>query len=408
MIDRRNMLKIAGGFAIGLHGLGSSGPSFSWDFEAGSLLRAEGIGGDRFRCHVKGQTDQDGRNRQASWYYFCVDGASGRTLNFEMVDLAGEYNYHPTTGSITGGTLPFYSVDRRTWIPIDEGEYDSKGPALRYQVRVPANRIWIAHVPPYTNADFERLSRELVQGRSAGIETIGRSAEGRSIPLITITDESVPLRDKKAIWLMFRQHAWEAGSSWTGEGLMRFAVSDDPRATEIRRRAVLKILPLNDPDGVAEGAVRFNHYGYDLNRNWDVAEPEKMPEITAERKAIFDWLDAGHPVDFFLTLHNDEDNEHLVGPPDRRWLPLLHRVWDAWAAGTTAAPTEDAHLMEATTTAGKPGRMNVVQGLSHDRGLPAFEIEMRITKHPKLGHRPNIEDRLLAGKELLLAIWKGL
>jgi hypothetical protein len=408
MMDRRNVLKMAGGFVIGLHASDPLAPVLSWDFEAGSLVKVETIGTDRFRCHVKGQTDQDGRNRQASWYYFRVDGAKGRTLTFEMVDLAGEYNYRPNSGSITRGTLPFFSIDRRTWIPIDKGEYDERGPSLRYQVRVPSSRIWIAHVPPYTTADFRKFSGELARSRSAGIETIGRSVEGRTIPLITITDQSAPSQNKKVIWLMFRQHAWEAGSSWTGEGLMRFAVSDDPRAQEIRRAAVLKILPLNDPDGVANGTVRFNRYGYDLNRNWDVVEPEKMPEITAERQAIVSWVNAGHPVDFFLTLHNDEDNEYLAGPPDSQWLPLLHRVWNAWAAGTTVAPTEDARLTEATTTEGKPGRMNVVQGLSRDLRLPAFEIEMRITKHPKLGHRPNVEDRLLAGKELLLAIWKGL
>lgn len=408
MMDRRNVLKMAGGFVLGLNASDPFAPVLSWDFEAGSLAKVETIGPDRFRCHVKGQTDQDGRNRQASWYYFRVDGAKDRTLTFEMVDLAGEYNYRPNRGSITRDTLPFFSVNGQSWIPIDEGEYDDSGPSLRYQVRVPSNRIWIAHVPPYTTADFKRLSGELAQSRSAEIEAIGRSVEGRSIPLITITDPSVPPQGKKVIWLMFRQHAWEAGSSWTGEGLLRFAVSDDPRAQEIRHKAILKVLPLNDPDGVANGTVRFNRYGYDLNRNWDIVEPEKMPEITAERQAIASWVNAGHPVDFFLTLHNDEDNEYLAGPPDSQWLPLLHQVWNAWAAGTTVAPTESARLTEATTTEGKPGRMDVVQGLSHDLRLPAFEIEMRITKHPKLGRRPNIEDRLLAGKELLLAIWTGL
>lgn len=408
MIDRRSMLKMAGSFAIDLHTPKFSGPRVSWDFEAGSLVRAESIGINRFRCHVRGQTDQDGRNRQASWYYFRVDGAKGRTLTFEMVDLAGEYNYRANAGSITDGTLPFYSVDTQTWIPINNGEYDKKGPSLSYQILAPSDRVWIAHVPPYTTANFKKLSAELAQSGKAEIETIGKSVEGRDIPLVTIADRPTSLRNKKVIWLMFRQHAWEAGSSWTGEGLMRFAISDDPRAKDIRRNAVLKILPLNDPDGVANGTVRFNHYGYDLNRNWDVVAPKKMPEITAERNAIVSWVGMGHPVDFFLTLHNDEYNEYLFGPPDQRYLPLLHRVWDAWAAGTTVAPTEGARLEEATTTEGKPGRMNVVQGLSHDLGLPAFEIEMRITKHPKLGRRPNISDRLLSGKELLLAIWKGI
>lgn len=52
--------------------------------------------------------------------------------------------------------------------------------------------------------------------------------------------------------------------------------------------------------------------------------------------------------------------------------------------------------------------MNVVQGLSHDRGIPAFEIEMMIAKNPKLGRRPNVHDRLLAGEELVRALWKSI
>jgi hypothetical protein len=52
--------------------------------------------------------------------------------------------------------------------------------------------------------------------------------------------------------------------------------------------------------------------------------------------------------------------------------------------------------------------MNVIQGLYHDRKLPAFEVEMRIAKHPKLGHSPNVDDRKLSGAELIQAIWKAL
>ena len=51
--------------------------SIHWDFEGGSLGRVETAGPAHFRAHLAGQTDQDGRNRQANWYYFRVDGAKG-------------------------------------------------------------------------------------------------------------------------------------------------------------------------------------------------------------------------------------------------------------------------------------------------------------------------------------------
>jgi hypothetical protein len=33
------------------------------------------------------QTDQDGRNRQASWYFFRVDGAARTVLTLDVVGL---------------------------------------------------------------------------------------------------------------------------------------------------------------------------------------------------------------------------------------------------------------------------------------------------------------------------------
>jgi murein tripeptide amidase MpaA len=413
-IDRRAMLKMAGGallasetsFTRALYTTSQSPVSIDWTFEGGCLAKVEPAGSAAFRCHVKGQVDQDGRNRQANWYYFRVNGAKGRTLALSMVDLKGEYNYQANSGAITGDTLPFYSSDGSNWIPVEKASYDASIPSLTYKIQMPSDRVWIAHTPPYTLTTFKRLGDDLAHNRSVSIETIGHSVEGRDIPLVTITDRATPDKSKKVIWLMFRQHAWESGSSWTGEGLMRFASSNDPVAVQIRKRTIIKVLPICDPDGVFHGRVRFNGYGFDLNRNWDVTDPVKMPEITAERKAITDWVKSGRSVDFFLTLHNDEYNEYLNGPPDERWLPLLNKVNSAWAAGSTFAPSQLSSLTARTTTEGKPGRMNVVQGLSHDLGLPAFEVEMRITRHPKLGRRPNVQDRLLAGRELIQAISK--
>ena len=133
---------------------------------------------------------------------------------------------------------------------------------------------------------------------------------------------------------MFRQHSWEAGSSWAAEGTVRFLLSSDPVARRILRGAIVKIYPMCDPDGVARGGVRFNVYGYDLNRNWDTVDLKKMPEIAAERGAILQWIDSGHSVDIFLTLHNTETAEYLEGPPDTSGAtrPLMERLFHILSA----------------------------------------------------------------------------
>jgi len=92
------------------------------------------------------------------------------------------------------------------------------------------------------------------------------------------------------VWLMCRQHAWETGTSFVGEGAIRFPALG--RGGPAARTLVFKILPMMDPDGCARGGVRFNRNGYDINRNWDSADPENpesrklMPEICAAKKII--------------------------------------------------------------------------------------------------------------------------
>jgi hypothetical protein len=60
--------------------------------------------------------------------------------------------------------------------------------------------------------------------------------------------------------------------------------------------------------------------------------------------------------------------------------------------------------MAVTTTNGKPGRMQVDQGLYHDRRLPAMLMEQMIVYNSKLGHAPTAADRKQFGAELVRAL----
>ena len=205
-------------------------------------------------------------------------------------------------------------------------------------------------------------------------------------------------RKKKTVWLMFRQHSWETGSSWTGEGAVRSLLRDDANI-------VWKILPLCDPDGVARGGVRFNANGYDLNRNWDIENAAKMPEIAAQRNAVREWMRSGHSVDLFFSLHNTETSEYLDGPPAGS-RPLAERFFRTLSEETSFAPTRPLQYSDITTTPGMAGRMTVVQGLYRDFQIPAFLMEQRVSYNEKLGHLPEIPDRIAFGGQLVRAVAK--
>src|SRR6476660_6766670 len=92
------------------------------DFEGGTLGSIEKVSETHFRLAVKGESDQDGRNRQANWYYFRVDGAT-QPLTLDIVNLPGEYNYKPNRGAITKDTPPVISYDGVHWKHVEVFEY---------------------------------------------------------------------------------------------------------------------------------------------------------------------------------------------------------------------------------------------------------------------------------------------
>ena len=157
------------------------------DFEGGSIGPVVKLSETHFRIAVKGQSDQNGRNRQASWYFFRVDQAPRGEMIFDMVDLPGEYNFKPNRGAITKDTPPLLSYDRKTWTHVASFDYDSAEPKLRVRVTPAASSFWIAHTPPYTNEDLSLLRSKAARHADFREAIIGKSTGGRDLYLWTIT-----------------------------------------------------------------------------------------------------------------------------------------------------------------------------------------------------------------------------
>jgi len=379
--------------------------SLHTNFEAGSLGKVEPLSPAHFRCAVKGEVDQKERNRQASWYYFRLDGAAGQEVTLDLVDLVGEYNYSSVDLSVRKTTRPAFSYDNKTWQFFSDREvqWDNKTTSLRLRFRPLKNHMWIAHVPPYTTRDLALLMAAVGTSRYLRKEVVGKTVEGRDMLLLTVTNPSVSDANKKVIWLMARQHAWEASTSWVAEGALRFLLSSDPQAGRVRDEAIFKIFPMADPDGVARGGVRYNDHGYDLNRNWDAVDPKPMPEIAAQREAMLGWVDAGRRIDLFLSMHNSNE-EYLEGPLSAGSLQiqqLSKRFFDLLDANTSFNPDGPPHDAGYSTTLGMPGRMTVNQGLFHARKIPAMLMEQTVDFDSKLGRVPTTEDRLAFGADLV-------
>ncbi len=375
------------------------------DFEGGSIGRCDHAAQNHLQCEVRGEVDQDGRNRQASWYYFRVDGGPAREIIIDLTGLPGEYNYRPGNLAINAGTRPFVSYDEERWtaLPDDAISWDAAIPRLRIRFRPSRFPLWIAHLPPYTNRHLNRLLGEVQKHPHLALSELGRSLGKRPIILLRITNPDRAQADKRVIWVTARQHAWETGTSWVAEGLVRFLLSSDSSAARLRDQFVFHVIPLADPDGVARGGVRFNANGYDLNRNWDVADPERMPEIHAQRQAVLDWVDAGRRLDLFLNLHNT-NSDYIQGPLSaggtelRRLMERLQRLL---VERTSFAPAE---LRDWDPSPPERGRVDTCRFLFSARNIPALLLEINVQTNTRLGRPLHAEDYLAFGRQLAAAL----
>jgi hypothetical protein len=371
----------------------STAATITADFEGGSLGKIEQISATEFRCAVAGQVDHEGRNRQASWYHFRVDNAKGREITVTLTDLKGEYNYKPAPACVRADTPPVFTGDGSTWRHLDTIEIRGDEAVLRFTPD--SDRFWISHLEPYTASRLDRFLQEIAGSAHLKDYVFGRSVEGRDLHVLTITEVPPSTPSPKTVWLMARQHAWETGTSFVAEGAIRYLLSDE--AAPLRRQLVFRILPMMDPDGCARGGVRFNRNGYDLNRNWDSADPENpesrklMPEICAAKKLLVSFKD------LFLTLHNQETGEWLSG--SARHKEVADRLFAALRNRTSFDPSEPGPRPPAEKI--DPGRYTVYEYLDRERDMPAFLLEQGITRGIKLGHLPTSEDRREFGRRLI-------
>ncbi|MEK6478168.1 M14-type cytosolic carboxypeptidase [Catalinimonas sp. 4WD22] len=375
--------------------------SIHTNFEGGNLGEVRQIEANHWECAVAGESDSEDRNRQASWYYFRIDGAQGEKLTIDLTKLLGEYNYKPGAHAITAETRPVISYDQKEWRHLNDNEveWNEEKVELRLKIRPEENKMWVAHQPPYTTARLDQLLNSFQGDPFVQMNQIGESAEGQALHLLTITNPEAPQENKKVIWLMARQHSWESGTSWVMEGALKYLLEAE-EGKELLDQNIFKLMPMADPDGVARGGVRFNTFGHDLNRNWDLVIPEEMPEIYAQKTAIVNWLLQGKKIDIFLTLHNTEAADYIQGPD----LPVGQRLFDYMSEHSSFKDERGLREMPATTTESQRGRMTVNQALWAEQKVPAYLMELKVEEVEKLNARRSVDDWLALGPEIV----KGL
>ncbi|MCL2743718.1 MAG: M14-type cytosolic carboxypeptidase [Planctomycetaceae bacterium] len=365
---------------------------------------------DSFRCFIPGQYNENGRNRQTSWFYFRIENVKNRSVKLIMTDYIGEYNLRPGAVPMHERIQPVCSEDGKTWKHIETMIWDKENKELTLNLCPAADKLWIAHVQPYTFGPILEFIKEAGASPFVSTEIFGETVLKRPLHLLTITDTKIPDDKKKRVFLMGRQHAWEAPTTFMCEGAVRFLISNDPKAVEIRQKAVVYVVLTLDPDGCELGGVRFNRNGYDLNRHWNTVNPQSkddmqnMPEVFHAYNKIQS-LHEKKPLDILVSLHNQETGDCLMTAVDGDEPKEMVQRFEKYLSEKTFFDSVNPKMPIRYYA---PDKADTISALWKRLQVPSVTIEIRVERHPKLDKFATSEDYIGFGAGLIQAMFDVL
>jgi hypothetical protein len=174
--------------------------------------------------------------------------------------------------------------------------------------------VYFAYCYPYTYTQLTNYLFSLSNYKKIlRIDSIGQSLDNNKLYMLIITnfeDSFDTLANKKAIIFTARVHPGESSSSFVIQGLIEFLLSNEPKAINLRKNYIFKIIPMLNPDGVIRGNFRMNSVGKDLNRMWMEENEENSPSVFYCHKMIQKTLNSRN-IHFFCDFHGHSSKNNF-------------------------------------------------------------------------------------------------
>lgn len=319
----------------------SSDLLIEYDIDAGNINSANRVI-DGLRI-VNGRVSCEVTRTNFHWL-FAIDKAKGRRPTITVAY---------STRSRSAGWKPFYSADGWTWVQAETASVLASPNRVEFQFAhaFPADRVWIADKPVFTQWHFDQLAASLVadtSGRvspsaaanSAGVILTTRvgtnqwntQVGGNSVYGFVLEDATqTPIMGarKRECVITCGIHAGEAEDGWFLRGMVQFFLSGSGSAADqLRREWRLIVYFALNPNGRRAGLARGNTYNAieDPNRDWTGAESRTFDETAAVQDAAA--IDAVHH-DAHIDLHSVE-GVNPIGYYRRAEIPLA--TYQAFAA----------------------------------------------------------------------------
>lgn len=333
----------------------------SSNFDSGNIEVVDASDPANVRLRIRKDTAAD----FFQWFHFRASGVRGADCGF-AIENAKDASY--TRG--WEGYRACASYDRADWFRVPTTYEDG---VLRFTLRPERDAVYFAYFAPYSTERHRDFVARCQASPRVALEVACETVKGDDLDLLVVSDGDGGA-DKRACWVIARQHPGETMAAWWMEGFVeRLLDPDDATARAVLDRATLYVVPNMNPDGSALGNLRTNAAGANLNREWESPSAEKSPEVLWVRRRM---EETG--VDFALDVHGDEGLPYvfLAGgdnvPSFTERQKTLQR--DYFAALTRANP--DFQTEHGYPKAKKPSLTLCANYLAERFGCLAMTLEM--------------------------------
>ena len=160
-------------------------------FENASPLQWETDADGTIHVRLLYDYERNSPNRAAGHWHFQLQGRPGSDLTLVLHNFDNIYNGKPGS-PVSKKSICYVSSDGKQWkvVPAEL----LAGNLLRVRVHLDGRSLFLARLEPYRLADLERLLSEIRGHRLVGIETIGKTVEGRPLEIVRVGDPNAPYR----------------------------------------------------------------------------------------------------------------------------------------------------------------------------------------------------------------------
>ena len=179
-----------------------------------------------------------------------------------------------------------WSYNGQDWQPIrltTVQDGDKQVRTLRFP-EFTADRVFVGGEVPLSYEDLTEMMGKWEKHPHAQVHVIGKSLQDRNILRLTITDPDSP-HPPSTRWghHCVNQHPSEYNSHWRMAGMVEWLLSDE--GADCRKRQICHFVIMLNPDGPANGWIRTNAQGIDMNRSYS-AEGTKRDKQAHESYVV--------------------------------------------------------------------------------------------------------------------------